>query len=240
MSNVTHNCCQSLASIESKLEIVRSNVHDLWDGTKGDINPITNLKEMATRLQSISTHVEELQHMVYDMTPDELIETPQSPLGKAMNKKLPPTTPTRRVKPTVCPPAPARKGKYKAGNNKFASLASSDSDSSTVVISPLPYTCEWEYLSSRQIVEEADNGRRSRRPCTPGCCAPPTPRIPLDDEETLSIPDYHEYPDYTVVSTIGPEGFNQYWISRQFHVPDEIDLDHYDDYGNVLPFYLSQ
>lgn len=225
MSNLTHNCCQSLASIESKLEIVHANLRQVLDGAV-EVNPIQNLNEMSKRLGDIFIIVHTITEMVDNMIPSI---SPQSPLAKAMNKKLPPTTPTRRVKPTVCPPAPARKGKYKAGNNKFAALASSDSDSSTLVISP-------------EVVpkDTADNGRRSRRPCTPGCCAPPTPRIPLDDEETLSIPDYHEYPDYTVVSTIGPDGFNQYYISRQFHVPDEIDLDHYDEYGNLLPFYLSQ
>jgi len=226
MSNLTHNCCQSLASVESKLEIVQSNIAQVFKG-HAEVGPIANLKEISDRMESISVIINDINANLCVML--AVTDTPQSPLAKAMNKKLPPTTPTRRVKPTVCPPAPARKGKYKAGDNKFAALASSDSDSSTLVISP-------------EVIPQAtvDNGRRSRRPCTPGCCAPPTPRIPLDDEETLSIPDYHEYPDYTVVSTIGPDGFNQYWISREFHIPDEIDLDHYGEYGNLLPFYLSQ
>jgi len=220
MSNITHNCCQSLASVDSKLEAVDSNLRELWMGTKSDIGSIANLKELSTRIASISSYVQEIEQMVYDMTPYEIMETPQSPLAKAMNKKLPPMTPTRRVKPTVCPPAPARKGKYKAGNNKFAALASSDSDSSTLVISP-------------EVIPQAtaDNGRRSRRPCPPGCCAPPTPRIPLDDEETLSLPGFYGYQ-----TSLTPDGTTLYWIQATQEVPDEIDLDDYDMFGR--PFSL--
>jgi len=79
----------------------------------------------------------------------------------AMTKVLPPTTPTRRVEPTLCPSAPKKKGKYVPEQNKFAVLASSDSDTLT--------------MSSPEV--PAKNERRACRAATPTCCAPPTPTL---------------------------------------------------------------
>jgi len=115
----------------------------------------------------------------------------------SMTKELPPTTPTRRIKPTVCPPAP-KKSKWRAGN-RYSALASSSN----------------EVRSSRSSSPPTppNNGRRGGRPCTPGCCAPPTPQLTSVASPTL---DWVEYDP----------------------VPDALDLDDYDMWGRKIHYDL--
>lgn len=92
-----------------------------------------------------------------------------SPLMKAMSRGLKSVTPTRRITPTCIPPAP---GKDDVGFrpwytwNSLTQKYNEDSETEATISIP-------DVISS-----EIENGRRGRRSCTPGCCAPPTPVLP--------------------------------------------------------------
>jgi len=110
----------------------------------------------------------------------------------SMTKELPPTTPTRRIKPTVCPPAPKKKSKWRAGN-RYSALASSSNE---------PYSTMGSSSRSKSPPSPPQDRRRGGRPCTPGCCAPPTPQVsafsppPVDWGEYDPVPDAIDLNDY--------------------------------------------
>jgi len=123
---------------------------------------------------------------------DEADEKIRKLMKTSMTKELPPTTPTRRIKPTVCPPAPKKKSKWRAGN-RYSALASSSNE---------PYSIMGSSSRSKTPPSPPQDRRRGGRPCTPGCCAPPTPQVsavsppPIDWGEYDPVPDAIDLNDY--------------------------------------------
>lgn len=146
---------------------------------------------------------------------DEADEKIRKLMETSMTKQLQPTTPTRRIKPTVCPPAPKKKSKWRAGN-RYSALASSSNE---------PYSTMGSSSRSKSPPSPSQDRRRGGRPCTPGCCAPPTPQV---SAVSPPVGGFEEY-----IPGLWEDGLD---ISDD--VPDAIDLNDYDMWGRKIHYDL--